>query len=156
MKSPCPSLASHIVPVLSRRMLGIRMLARLMDSPSTLVQRWKVPRAGSRVKGPLSLPIQSSPKGSSWMECTKEGAEVSGRFGSWGCGNLSGSKGTRDHARGIARHLRQRGCCVSGSASFVVEGRNGPLKPGELERAREWAALPAAKVTETLAGDARR
>ena len=77
------------------------------------------------------------------------------RFGSRGCGNLSGSKGTRDHARGIARHLRQRGYCVSGSASFVVEG-NGPLKPGELERAREWAALPAAKVTETLAGDARR
>ena len=59
-------------------------------------------------------------------------------------------------ARGIARRLRQRGYQVPGTASFLVEGSDGPLKSGELDRAREWAAGLAARVAETLAGDARR
>ena len=56
-------------------------------------------------------------------------------------------------ARGIARRLRRLGIEVIATQSFLVEDTEGPLKPGELERARAWGAelarsLPAA--TEKL------
>lgn len=44
-------------------------------------------------------------------------------------------------ARGIARRLRQLGYeLVAPAEGFVIEGTQGPLRAGELERAREWAA----------------
>jgi flavodoxin len=48
---------------------------------------------------------------------------------------------------GIARQLQQRGGrMVCPSASFLVDGREGPLTTGELERARGWARELLAQV----------
>jgi hypothetical protein len=44
-------------------------------------------------------------------------------------------------ANGIARRLRHRGYeMVAPPAGFIVEDVEGPLRPGELERARAWGA----------------
>jgi hypothetical protein len=43
-------------------------------------------------------------------------------------------------ARGIARRLRRLGLDVVAAESFLVEDTEGPLKAGELERARAWGA----------------
>ena len=58
-------------------------------------------------------------------------------------------------ARGIARRLRGRGLEVIATESFLVEGSEGPLVEGELDRARAWgaelarsAAAPAANPAE--------
>ena len=43
-------------------------------------------------------------------------------------------------ARGAARMLKRRGCrLLLPSETFWVQGRSGPLRPGELDRARRWA-----------------
>lgn len=42
-------------------------------------------------------------------------------------------------ARGIARQLKHRGYRVVGTEGFVVSGATGPLRDGELDRARSWA-----------------
>jgi Flavodoxin domain len=59
-------------------------------------------------------------------------------------------------ARGIARRLRQRGIDVIATESFLVEDSEGPLEPGELERARAWgrelARLMGARTAATGAG----
>ncbi len=47
---------------------------------------------------------------------------------------------TGSAARGIARRLRHRGYEVEHTQSFLVEDSEGPLEPGELERARTWGA----------------
>jgi len=53
---------------------------------------------------------------------------------------LTGSAG-----KGISRRLRERGFLVLGEpGSFLVDGGEGPLQEGELDRAREWAAELAA------------
>lgn len=41
-------------------------------------------------------------------------------------------------SRGIAKRLRRRGYEVISTASFLVEDSEGPLEPGELDRARAW------------------
>jgi hypothetical protein len=41
-------------------------------------------------------------------------------------------------SHGIARRLRRHGYDVLAIESFLVEGSEGPLEPGELERARAW------------------
>lgn len=41
-------------------------------------------------------------------------------------------------SHGIAKRLRRRGYEVLSTASFAVEGVEGPLVTGELERARAW------------------
>ena len=56
---------------------------------------------------------------------------------------------TGSAARGIARRLQHDGFDVLATESFVVKGTEGPLKPGELERARAWGgklahSMPAA------------
>ena len=61
---------------------------------------------------------------------------------------------TGSAARGIARRLRHHGFDVLATESFVVKGTEGPLKPGELERAQAWGeklahSMPA--VSETPA-----
>jgi hypothetical protein len=46
---------------------------------------------------------------------------------------------TGSAARGIARRLRRRGWgSVDAPLSFIVTGTDGPLRTGELERARAW------------------
>jgi flavodoxin len=57
---------------------------------------------------------------------------------------LSGSA-----ADGIAHKLTNKGAqLVVPPATFIVEGREGPLAEGELERAHEWAHELAAKVPQ--------
>jgi len=57
---------------------------------------------------------------------------------------LSGSA-----ADGIAHQLTRKGAqLVAPPATFIVEGKEGPLAEGELERAREWAHDLAAKVAQ--------
>ena len=52
---------------------------------------------------------------------------------------------TGSAARGLARRLRRHGCTlVAPHESFFVEGTEGPLAPGELERAAEWGRSLAA------------
>jgi hypothetical protein len=43
-------------------------------------------------------------------------------------------------SNGIARRLRDHGCDVIDTASFIVTGTEGPLQDGELERAQAWGA----------------
>jgi hypothetical protein len=49
-------------------------------------------------------------------------------------------------SRAAARRLRKRGFRVVARESFVVVGTQGPLREGERERAREWAATLAASA----------
>ncbi len=42
-------------------------------------------------------------------------------------------------AQRIAQDLERHGFTIADSAGFLVTGTEGPLKAGEVERAREWA-----------------
>lgn len=42
-------------------------------------------------------------------------------------------------AQRIAQDLERHGFSIAGNTGFLVTGTEGPLKPGEVERAREWA-----------------
>ncbi|MCC2335040.1 flavodoxin family protein [Cellulomonas wangsupingiae] len=46
-------------------------------------------------------------------------------------------------ARAAAKSLRRRGVSAERGEDFVVTGVSGPLAPGELDRARDWAATLA-------------
>lgn len=53
---------------------------------------------------------------------------------------------TGSAAKGIARRLRHRGYqLVVEPESFLVTGNEGPLEPGEIDRAREWGEAVAAR-----------
>jgi flavodoxin len=49
-------------------------------------------------------------------------------------------------SRGIAKRLRQHGYDVVATESFLVTGSEGPLEPGELDRARSWGRELARSV----------
>jgi hypothetical protein len=53
---------------------------------------------------------------------------------------------TGSAARGAAARLARRGYRVVATESFFVTGTQGPLRDGETERARAWAA----RLTDTL------
>ena len=60
---------------------------------------------------------------------------------------LSGSA-----ARGIAKTLRRKGArLVAAPESFFVAGGEGPLQPGEIDRASAWAETIATEATRTPA-----
>jgi hypothetical protein len=61
---------------------------------------------------------------------------------------------TGSAARGIARRLRRHGYEVIDVASFVVNGGEGPLAAGELERARAWGEKLAAQLPRAAASTA--
>ncbi len=52
-------------------------------------------------------------------------------------------------SHGIARRLRRKGFELVASESFLVASSEGPMAPGELERARQWGADLAARVRRT-------
>jgi hypothetical protein len=53
-------------------------------------------------------------------------------------------------AQRIARRLeRAGGTLVIPPEGFIVEGKEGPLKAGELDRARDWAKRIAATLVST-------
>lgn len=56
--------------------------------------------------------------------------------------------GAASHA--IAKRLRRHGYTVMGTSSFLVTGNDGPLKDGELERARLWGTELAASAPGAL------
>jgi Flavodoxin len=47
---------------------------------------------------------------------------------------------TGSASKGIARRLRRHGYQLVGTESFVVDGTEGPLADGEVQRARQWGA----------------
>jgi flavodoxin len=56
-------------------------------------------------------------------------------------------------SQGIAKRLEQKGArLVLEPESFLVEGTQGPLVEGELERARAWARAILAKLAPTPTG----
>jgi hypothetical protein len=57
---------------------------------------------------------------------------------------------TGSAARGIGRRLRHRGCDVIDSQSFLVADAEGPLEPGEVDRAREWGAALAITMAPSV------
>ena len=54
-------------------------------------------------------------------------------------------------SRGIAKRLRHRGYEIVDRESFLVEESEGPLAPGELERARDWGRTLAGLVPQGVA-----
>ena len=54
-------------------------------------------------------------------------------------------------SHGIAKRLRRHGYTVVDTASFLVTETEGPLKDGELERARRWGADLAASLSVAVA-----
>ncbi len=62
--------------------------------------------------------------------------------------HLPGSAATK-----AARLARRHGYAAAGKESFFVADTEGPLVPGELERARQWGVRLAAELAERL--DAR-
>jgi flavodoxin len=44
-----------------------------------------------------------------------------------------------DGAGQIAKKLKKAGCEVVGKMRFVVTGKEGPLRDGEIDRAKKWA-----------------
>jgi hypothetical protein len=56
-------------------------------------------------------------------------------------------------ARAIGRRLRRRGATTVGTPhSFFVEGSEGPVRDGELDRARAWGTDLAAAVVVSAGG----
>ena len=53
---------------------------------------------------------------------------------------------TGSASHGIARRLRHHGYRLLATESFIVEGGEGPLVGGELDRARAWGETLAASV----------
>ena len=83
--------------------------------------------------------------------------KVSGVSGAAFDTRMSGPKiFTGSAAKGIARRLRHHGYdLVADPESFLVKEAEGPLSPGERERARDWGASLAAGrvlVTRHLSG----
>jgi len=54
-------------------------------------------------------------------------------------------------ARGAAKRLRRSGCTlIAAPESFFVTATSGPLREGELERARRWGAAIGARLASAL------
>lgn len=54
---------------------------------------------------------------------------------------------TGSAARSIVRRLRRRGYdIVAKPAGFIVKDAAGPLRDGELERARAWGVAPSRQI----------
>jgi hypothetical protein len=46
----------------------------------------------------------------------------------------------------IARRLRHHGYRVLAAEGFIVDGTHGPLRDGELDRARDWGASLSSRL----------
>ncbi|HET7270588.1 MAG TPA: flavodoxin domain-containing protein [Rubrobacter sp.] len=58
---------------------------------------------------------------------------------------------TGSAAREIGKHLRRMGCkLLAEPESFFVEGSEGPLEPGEEDRARAWAARSLGRTPQAM------
>jgi hypothetical protein len=80
-------------------------------------------------------PDLSSPSMRSWLAGLGPGSARAAAFEtriSWSPGSAAGAIDTELRGRGYAR--------LAPPAKFVVKGKYGPLRDGELERARAWGA----------------
>lgn len=104
----------------------------------TEAMRAGLPRSESRAPVPPDL---SHPSVRSWMEALPKG---SGRFAAfetrvwWSPGGA---------VKSIGRGMQAAGYRSAGEPGrFIVTGRYGPLKAGEIDRARAWGAALASSV----------
>ena len=93
----------------------------------------------SIAKNPAApAPDLSHPSMRSWLESLPQGAGRCAGFETriwWSPGSS---------AKRISEGLRSKGFLAAGSdEKFVVTGKYGPLKEGEIERARQWGATLA-------------
>jgi hypothetical protein len=103
-------------------------------------QAWGLPRARTWYS-PTALQAKAAPRPEGFLR-DELAAIVEGR------GRAAAAFATRldrpraltgSAARGISRRLRRRGwVLVDRPMSFVVTGTDGPLRAGEIERARAW------------------
>lgn len=87
----------------------------------------------------------SQPSMRSWLDAVPSGTSAVATFETriwWSPGSA---------AKGIAKSLAAKGYRPVGDAEkFVVTGRYGPLKDGEIERARAWGAGIAKAVSSAV------
>jgi len=89
-----------------------------------------------------SPPDLSHPSMRSWLDELPAGKGRSAQFETglrWPPGGATGAIRHKLEAAGFAR--------LGKSRRFVVTGSHGPLRPGELERARQWGTELAAAMT---------
>jgi len=92
--------------------------------------------------GPAPTPPDlSHPPMKTWLEGLPKGQGAATAFDTRVRGPFGSAAGA------IAKALEQAGYrIISKPRGFVVSGRYGPMRPGEIERARQWGAELAAPV----------
>lgn len=99
---------------------------------------------GANPGNPPEPPDLTQPSMSSWLERLPHGTARSAAFETriwWSPGSA---------AKKIAKGLESRGYPSAGDPErFIVTGKFGPLKPGEVDRARAWGAVLARTVSES-------
>ena len=81
----------------------------------------------------------------SWLHGLPQGHGAYAAFETRVWWSPGGATGSIERGLEAAGHTR-----LAKSQRFVVEGKYGPLRPGELERAREWGAELAAAMTTAM------
>lgn len=81
----------------------------------------------------------------SWLQGLPPGRGAHAAFETRVWWSPGGATGAIERALEAAGYTR-----LAKAQRFVVEGKYGPLRPGELERAREWGAELAAALTPVL------
>jgi hypothetical protein len=98
-------------------------------------------RAGIAKNPTTKEPDLSHPSMRAWLEALPDGSGCCAGFETriwWSPGSA---------AKKISEELRGKGYSAAGKdEKFVVTGKYGPLKAGELDRAREWGASLAASL----------
>jgi flavodoxin len=115
-----------------------------MHGLPTSLSRKMAAQASEEESGPLDPGATAGPGIRSWLSEQSGGGRFAAAFDTRADGRpaLTGSA-----ARGIAKRLRKRGFeVVVEPESFLVEDAEGPLAAGELERAREWGSVLAARL----------
>lgn len=106
--------------------------------------RSSLPRTETRAPTPPDVSHRSM---RSWLESLGHGHGCGAAFET----RVSWSPG--GSIKGIQNELQDAGFGIlSPGGKFVVTGRYGPLRDGELERARAWGAELASRVTVPSAG----
>jgi len=91
-------------------------------------------------------PDTAHPSLKSWLEALPDGHAAAAAFETRLWWSPRGATGT------IERGLKASGYRIAGKAErFVVEGKYGPLRNGELDRASEWGKKLAGTVGATVA-----
>ena len=121
------------------RLVGVDVL--VCGAP---IQMFSLPgeRARSSIRPEETpTPDLSAPTMRSWLEGLPRPATATARYAAFET-KINWSPGSAAHA--ISNALRAAGYVQAiDDESFIVKGKTGPLREGELERARGWGALVA-------------